>query len=556
MQHLYLNMKRTACFAALAALLLVASSCAKSRLEQMQMAKDVTISCTPEVLEIKAGKIDATVTVTCPKDYFHPKATMDVLPVLVYEGGEQAGRLLQYQGDKVKDNYKPVSSKGATVTERLNFKYVPGCEKAHLELRPTIYFDGKTYAVEPIKVADGCIATYQLAKLGGVYTVKPDGYQPILYRTTEGRILYDVGSDKVNQEQFETNSMVNYKNSLEYLQTDDRTTIKDTKIVAYTSPEGGKEYNDKLSDKRAGTAEQAWDKVSSGLELSGVEVQSAGQDWDGFRDAVARSNIQDKDLILRVLSMYSDPAVRESEIKNLSQIYQEINKRVFPELRRARLVTSTEWRNYDDAELVALAEEKGLDRMDEPSVLHLASIAETSESKETLYKYAISTFNSDVARYNLALLYLDAGRTNLGGAYLGKIKEPDADVLNATGVVAMRNEDWQDADMCYWKADNEESRQNRVVMDIIRGDYELAKKDAEGLTGPNAAVANILAGDLDAASAALTCNCAKSNYLRAIIAARKGKTAEAKELLEAVKAASPALAERAESDIEFAALAN
>ena len=556
MQHLYLNMKRTASLAALAALLLVATSCAKSRLEQMQMAKDVTVSCTPGVLEIKAGKIDAAVTVTCPKGYFHPKATMDVVPVLVYEGGEQTGRLLQYQGDKVKDNYKPVSSKGETVTERLSFKYVPGCEKAHLELRPTIHYDGKTYEVPAVKVADGCIATYQLAKLDGEYTVKPDGYEPILYRTTEGRILYEVGSDKVNKDQFETNSMVNYKNSLEYLQTDDRTTIKDTKIVAYTSPEGGKEYNDKLSDKRAGTAEQAWDKVSSGLELTGVEVQSAGQDWDGFREAVEKSNIQDKDLILRVLSMYSDPAVRESEIKNLSQIYQEINKRVFPELRRARLVTSTEWRNYNDAELVALAEEKGLDRFDEPSILHLASIAETMESKETLYKLAISKFNSDVARYNLAMLYLDAGRTNLGGAYLSKIKEPDADALNATGVVAMRNEDWQAADLCFWKAGNDASKHNRIAMDIIRGDYELAKKDAEGLTGINAAVANILAGDLDAAGAALTCDCPKSKYVRAIIAARKGQTAEAKELLEAAKAASPALAERAARDIEFAALAN
>ncbi|MBR4827177.1 MAG: hypothetical protein IKZ91_04780 [Bacteroidales bacterium] len=549
-------MKRILTFAAFLALALLSTSCAKSRLEQMQLAQNIVISCDPQVLEIRAGQIPVTVTVNVPKGYFHSKATMDVTPVLVYEGGEQTGRFLQYQGDKVKDNYKPVSSKGETVTERLGFKYVPGCEKARLELRGVIYYKGKSYPVDAIKIADGCIATYQLADLGGVYPVKPDGYQPILYRTTEGRILYDVNSDKVNKDQFETNSMVNYKNSLEYLQTDERTTIKDTKILAYASPEGGKEYNAELSDKRAGTAEKAWDKVSSGLELSGVEVQSVGQDWEGFQDAVAKSTIRDKDLILRVLSMYSDPAIRESEIRNLSQIYQEINKTVFPELRRARLVTNTEWRNYDDEELVKLAEEKGIDRFDEPSVLHLATIAETAESKETLYKYAIEKFNSDLARYNLAMLYLDEGRTSLGGAYLSKIKEPDADVLNATGVVAMRNEDWQQADMCFWKADNESARQNRVVMDIIRGDYQTAVKDAEGLKGSNAAVANILAGNLDAASAALTCKCAKANYLRAVIAARKGQSAEAKQYLEEAKAADPALAERAARDIEFAALAN
>jgi len=549
-------MKRILSFAALTALMLLGTSCAKSRVEQMQMAKDVTISCTPEILEIQAGKIPATVTVTCPKGYFHPKATMDVIPVLVYEGGEQVGRTLQYQGDKVKDNFKVVSSKGATVTERLTFNYVPGCEKSHLELRPTIRYKDLEYTIDPIKVADGCYATYQLADMVGVYEYKPDGYQPVLHRTTEGRILYQVGSDKVNQDQFETNSMVNYKNSLEYLKTDDRTTIKDTKIVAYTSPEGGKEYNDKLSDKRSVTAEKAWDKVSSGLELSGVEVESMGQDWEGFREAVSKSNIRDKDLILRVLSMYSDPAVRESEIRNLSQIYQEINKTVFPELRRARLVTNTDWRNYDDEELIKRAEEKGLDRFDEPSILHLATLATSMESKENLYKLAINKFNSDVARYNLAKLYLDNGKTSLGGAYLSKIKEPDADVLNATGVVAMRNEDWQDADMCFWKAGNTAAAENRVVMDIIRGDYTTAKKDAAGLKGCNAAVAQILAGDLEAAEASLEGDSPKENYIRAIIAARKGKNGEAQHLLNTATAADPALAERLKTDIEFAALAN
>ena len=136
-------MKRILTFAAFSALVLMSASCAKSRLEQMQLAKDVVINCNPEVLEIKGGKIPATVTVICPKGYFHPNATMDVTPVLVYDGGEIAAPVLQYQGDKVKDNYKVVSSAGATVKERLSFNYVPGCEKAHLELRPVIHFKNK-----------------------------------------------------------------------------------------------------------------------------------------------------------------------------------------------------------------------------------------------------------------------------------------------------------------------------------------------------------------------------------------------------------------------------
>ena len=547
-------MKRFSVFAALAALVLFSVSCSKSRIEQMKLAQNVVISCNPEVLEIKGGVIPVTVSVTVPKGYFHPKATMDVVPVLVYGDGGAVSGTLQYQGDKVKDNFKVVSSAGTTVVERLSFPYKPGCEKAYLELRSVIHFNGKDYPVDPVKIAEGCIATYQLADLGGLYEPKPDGYQAVLYRTTEGRILYDVNSDKVRQDQFETNSMVNYKNSLDYLKEDERYTIKGTQIVAYASPEGGKDYNAKLSDKRSVTAKSALDAVAKDIEFTGTEVKSVGQDWEGFQEAVAKSNIEDKDLILRVLSMYSDPAVRESEIRNMSQIYSEINKRVFPELRRARLVTSTEFRNYDDDELVALAEKKGLDRFDEPSVLRLATIAKTPESKETLYKYAISKFNSDTARYNLALLYLDQGKTSLGGAYLSKIKEPDADVLNATGVVAMRNEDWDLAAKCFEQAGDKRSRENFGIMNILRGKYDIAAKSFSGYKGDNAVIANILNCDLAAASAAVEGEGARTDYLRAIIAARKGEVSEARKFLDAACAADQALKERSVTDIEFAAL--
>ena len=548
-------MKRFSVFAALAALALLSVSCAKSRMEQMQLAKDIVISCTPEVLEIVGGKVPVTVSVTCPKGYFDHRATMDVTPVLVYEGGELLqDRVLQYQGDKVKDNYKVVAYQGATITEKLVFKYVPGIEKSHLELRAVIHYKDQDYPVNPVKVADGCIATYQLASIGGEYPVKPDGYQQVIERSTEGRILYDVNSDVVRKQELDSYQMEYYLYALDGMQADERTTVKGTEIVAYASPEGGQDYNAALSDKRADSAKAAWDKLSRDLELSGISVKSIGQDWEGFKEAVAKSDIQDKDLILRVLSMYSDPAVRESEIRNLSQIYAEINKSVFPELRRARFITSSEYRNWSDEELIARAEQ-GLDKFDEPSLLRLATITESPEAKEPLYKLAVSKYNSDTARYNLAALYLDQQKNSLADAYLGKIKEPDADVLNARGVVAMRKGEYADAAEFFRKADNDKSKENVVVMNILKGDYAAAKQAAEGLKGHNAAVANILAGDLDAASDALKCQCARTKYIRAIIAARKGDTAAARELLEAAKAASPALAERAGWDIEFAALA-
>lgn len=551
-------MKRIFTFTALVALVMMSASCAKSRLEQMQLAQGVVIQCQPEVLEIKGGKIPVSVTVTCPKDYFHPKATMDVVPVLVYEGGELTAATLQYQGDKVKDNFKVISSAGTTVREKFSFPYVEGCEKARLELRSVIHYKDKNYPVEPVKVADGCIATYQLADLGGVYSCKPDGYKAVIEVNTEARILYDVNSDKVKASELETYAMEGYKYRLGKLQEDERTTVKGTQIVAYASPEGGKDYNEKLSDRRAGTAQKAWDKISKDtkdIELTGVEVKSMGQDWEGFQEAVSKSNIEDKDLILRVLSMYSDPAVRENEIRNMSQIYSEINKTVFPELRRARFVTSSEYRNYDNEELLKIADEKGLDGFDESALLRLAAISNSGESKETLYKFAIDKYNSDTARYNLALLYLSQGKTSLAGAYLSKIKEADADVLNAAGVVALRNEDYTEAAKCFERSGNAKAKENVVVMNIIKGDYAAAVKAADGMKGCNASIANLLNGDLDAASAALKCKCAKSNYIRAVIAARRGQTEEARKYLDDATSRSEALKARATRDIEFAALA-
>ena len=542
----------------LCAAVVAAAACSKSRAEQMKLAENVQIQCNPEVLALVGDQIPVDLTVTYPDGYFHPKAILEVTPVLVYGGGEeQKGPTFVYQGEKVLDNFKVVYKAGGTVKEHFAFKYDEGVEQAYLELRGVARIKDKEIAIPAVKVADGTIVTQLLAETEGYYSYKKDNYQAVLHEQTEGQVMYDYNSSTIKNSELRSQSIKELQAALAAIEADPRYTVTGTSIVAYASPEGGQTYNAKLSDQRAASAERAWSKVTGEKDApDNLEIRSIGQDWEGFREAVAKSNIQDKDLILRVLSMYSDPAVRESEIRNMSQIYSEINKRVFPELRRARLVTSTEFRNYDDDELVEMAEKKGLDRFDEPSVLRLAAIAKTTESKETLYKYAISKFNSDTARYNLAMLYLDEGKTSLGGAYLSKIKEPDADVLNATGVVAMRNGDWDLASKCFEQAGDKRSRENFGLMNIIRGDYATAAKAFSASKGDNAAIANILNGDLKAAEAALEGDGARTDYLRAIIAARKGEVSEARKLLDAACAADSALKERSINDIEFAALAN
>ncbi len=535
---------------ALCALVVSAASCSKSRAEQMKLAENVDVKCNPEVLALVGDKIPAEITVTYPAKYFHPKATLEVTPVLVYEGGEQVGPTFTYQGEKVKDNYKVVAYDGGAVKESVAFKYEKGVEKSYLELRSTAYYKGKPIEIPAIKVADGCNVTQLLATTNGEYSFKKDAYQDVIKETAEGQVLYDYNSANVKRSELRSSSVKELQAALEEIEAEPRYTITGTKIIAYASPEGGQAYNAKLSDKRAASANKAWKKVTGGLKADNLEVQSVGQDWEGFQDAVKNSNITDKELILRVLSMYSDPAVRESEIRNMSQVYTEINKNVFPALRRARFIAEVDYKNFSEAELEELAA-KAVDVLDEEALLRVASKSDDAARKAELYKLAVKKFSSDRANFNLAVLALNDGKTADAEKYLAAVKDQDADVVNAKGVCEFRKGNYDAAANLFKQSSTAEANANLGTIDLLKGNYAAAAAELEGTGSHNAAVAFILAGQLDKASAAITCNCARSNYLRAIIAARKGNTADVNKYLEVAKK-NAAFKARAEKDVEFA----
>ncbi len=543
-------MKRIFKIFALCALVVAAASCSKSRAEQMKLAENVKVSCTPEVLALVGDKIPAEITVTYPAKYFHPKATLEVTPVLVYEGGEQAAQTFTYQGEKVQDNYTVVAYDGGTVKESVSFKYVKGVEKSYLELRSVAYYKGKPIEIPAIKVADGCNVTQMLATTGGEYEFKKDAYQDVIKESAEGQILYDYNSANVKNSQLRSNSVKELQAALEEIESDPRYTVTATKIVAYASPEGGQEYNAKLSDKRAASAKKAWKKVTGGMEADNLEVKSMGQDWEGFQEAVQKSNISDKELILRVLSMYSDPAVRESEIRNMSQVYTEINKNVFPELRRARFIADVDYKNFSEAELEELSR-KAIDVLDEEALLRVAAKSDDAARKAELYKIAVKKFNSDRANFNLAVLSLNDGKVDDAAKYLAAVKNVDADVINAKGVCELRKGNYDAAAKLFKQSGTTEAKANLGTVDLLKGNYSQAAAELDGTGSHNTAVAYILAGQLDKASAAITCNCPRSNYLRAIIAARKGNASDVAKYLEIAKK-NPAFKARAEKDVEFA----
>ena len=534
----------------LSAIVLGFAAIACSSAEKMaEMAENVTVKCEPAVLEVVAGEIDATVSVTYPEDYFHPKAILEVTPVIVYEGGEVAMEPFYFQGEKVEDNYEVVPSEGATITKKVHFEYVPGMEKCYLELRGVATNKKKSVDMPSKKVADGANTTYMLVCKDGKLDLKADNYQEIIKQTAEGQILYQINSSTVRNSQLKGQSVKDYQAALDEILANERKTLVSTDVIAYASPDGKEDQNAKLSDNRSKSAEKAYGKVVKGKEVSGdVNVTSIAEDWEGFQELVAASDLEDKDLIIRVLSMYSDPAVREKEIKNMSAVYSTLAKNVLPELRRARFIANVEYKNYTSEELLQLIEDN-IDVLDETALLRAATLVKEDAQKIDLYKKAAEKFESATAKYNMAVTYLHMNEIAKAEAALEGLAQ-DADWNNAKGVIALRNNDLEAAAKYFAAAGNETAKENAAVLDILNGKYEAAAAKLAGVKGYNAALAQLLVGNY-APAAALKCECAKVAYLRAVAAARQGNAEAVKTNLEAAGKCE-CLAERAAKDVEFA----
>ena len=517
------------------------------------LADQVKVECNPEVLEVVANSIDADVTVTFPEKYFHKKAILEVVPVMKFDGQEVEGEPFIYQGEKVTENYKTVGKDGASITEHVHFPYVKGMEKSELVGRATVKYKKKSWAFpEDIKIADGANTTYMLASKGGSYAAAADNYQEVIPEEVEAQILYLINSANVRSNQLTSESIKEYKTGVQDVMKDERRTITGTDIIAYASPDGPEKRNNTLSDQRAASAQSAFKQVSKKLETGGIVTRSIGEDWEGFQELVNNSNIEDKDLILRVLSMYSDPDVREREIKNMSSVYGTLAKDVLPELRRARFVTNVEFQNYTAEELMALVEDN-IDVLDEEALLRSATLVDDPAAKLEIYKQAIKKFDSDRAKLNSACILLDQGKDEQAEAMLKKVSDRSIEGLNnLRGVLALRDGEFNKAAEFFEKETAESGKVNLGTLDILNGNYAAAAKKLAGTGDANEALAYILNGDLAKASALLKDkDCELAAYERAIIAARQGKAAEAKAELAKIKNCKE-LKARAENDIEFA----
>ena len=534
----------------IAAALVMAVAC-DNPAKMAEFADKVTIKCNPEVLEVVAGEINADVTVDFPADYFSKKAILEVTPVIIFDGGEVEGKPFVYEGGKVNDNYKIVyKNLGATYTEKVNFKYKPGMEKCQLVARAVVKAKGKQYKFpKDIKIADGANTTYMLIEQGGAVDFVADNYQSVIPETEEAQILYLINSADVRSSEINSKDIKAYKDALKNLENDSRREVKGTEIVAYASPDGGEELNGKLSSNREKSAAKAFGKATKSINAGAVSTRSIGQDWEGFKELVGNSNIEDKDLIIRVLSMYSDPNVREREIKNMSSVYSSLAQNVLPQLRRARFITSVEYTNYTETELKDLVQ-NNIDVLDEEALLRVATLVKDDSQKIMIYDQAISKYGSDRARCNAAALYLKKGNVAAAKKYIAGAKDSDA-VKNLQGVIALR-EDRRDDAVKYFTAAGEAGVENLAIVDVLNGNYEAAAAKMSGKTGYNKAVIDLLNNNLGKVESDLgDCSCPRSSYVKAVAAARMGDAAKANEYIQKASVKDE-LAARATKDVEFA----
>ncbi len=541
-------MKKSIKFLSLA-ILALATSCASPK-KMAEMAENVKVACVPGVLEVVAGEIKADLEVSYPADYFHPQAILEVTPVIVYEGGESKLEPIIYQGEKVKDNYTVVPKDGGVVKESLVFEYVEGMEKSYLELRGVVKHKKKSYTLPSKKVADGANTTYMLVCTKGKIDYKADEYQEIIKQTAEGQFLYTINSSYVRYNQTKSESVKNFQSAIEEIKANERKALVSTDIVAYASPDGKEDQNNTLSNKRSESAEKAFNKVTKESPLDvPVNVKSIGEDWEGFQELVAKSDLEDKDLIIRVLSMYSDPAVREKEIKNMSAVYKTLAADVLPELRRARFIANVEYTNFTSEELLELIEENA-DVLDEEALLRTATLVNEPSKKIAIYEKAVAKFGSDRAQFNIAVANIKQGKIAAAKAALAKVENQDADYKNAMGVVALNEKDCAAAKEFFTAAGTCAANQNLAVVDILSGDYEAAAAKLADVEGYNKNLALVLTGKADQAKE-LKCACPCSSYLNAVIAARKGDAEGVKTFLKAASE-DKELAEKATKDVEFA----
>ncbi len=516
---------------------------------------------TPQVLEAVNGQVPATINGKFPEKYFNKKAVVEVTPVLRWEGGEAKGQSSTFQGEKVQGNDQTISYKmGGNYTMKTVFDYVPEMAKSELYLEFTATIGKKTVEIPAVKIADGVISTSELVNQT-LKTATPalgeDAFQRIIKEKSEANIMF-----LIQQANIRASELKNAKNltaEAKEINESANKKITDVQISAYASPDGALDLNTNLAEKRRDNAEKALAKELKKNKVEApVDAEYTAEDWEGFQELVSKSNIQDKELILRVLSMYSDPEQREQEIKNISAVYSTLAEEILPQLRRSRLTLNYEIIGKSDEEISSLAQSDP-SKLNVEELLYAATLTDDAAQQEAIYTKAAAQFPNDYRAFNnLAKLAYQKGDMAKAESYLKKAAAiNDAPEVNMNlGLIALVKGDKASAESYLGKAAGAEGLNEALGnLYIAQGKYAQAVTAFGDLKTNSAALAQILAKDYNKARATLdgVKNAdAYTDYLKAVLGARTNNPSAVTSNLKKAVAADPTLAKKAASDLEFA----
>ena len=554
-------MRKTLLFSLTAGSFLMMTSCSK-----MGPLSADNFTVTPKPLETQAGVVSATVNGAFPEKYMKKKAVVTVTPELRFGDGKVVkGEAATFQGEKVMGNDQVISYRmGGHYTMKTAFAYNPEMQKSDMYLTFDARRGKKVYNVPAVKVNYGIIATselYRQALTNGGGCLALDSFQRVKAKKQEANIKFLINQANLRKSELKNNSVGEFVKLLKEINKDrEGLNLQNVEIQAYASPEGGFKFNDKLANKRQNVSEKYVRKEMKSAGVEGnLDAHYTAQDWEGFQQLVQASNIQDKDVILRVLSMYKDPQEREQQIRNMSEGFRELADAILPELRRSRLIIHYETIGRNDEQIKAQYNEDAA-KLSADELLYYATLEEDAAKKEEIYAKTAQLYTNDYRPLNnLAVMAFNRGDEAKAKELLAQAitKSNNAAEANATlGLIALKNGNVAEAENLIAKATDANALNEALGnLSIAKGNYAQAEEYFKDSYNNSAALAQLLNKNYAAAKATLN-NIKNPNgltsYLHAIVSARQGNKYAANSYLKEALQKDPSLKAYAENDLEFA----
>ena len=550
-----MNKKFLLAFFLLAAILAF-SSCSN----KLKPLAEEYIKAEPQPLEAIGGKVPVTINATIPAKWFNKKAVVTITPVLRYQGGEAWGTAYTYQGEKVKGNNQVIPYKeGANVTMKSSFTYKPEMKKSELFLTFDAKIKNKTVKLPDVKIGEGVLATSALADAATANAaIAADKFQRIIKEAHDASIMFLIQQAELRSKELKKDEISDWKDLVKNADEAPNQNVA-IEIQAYASPDGGVELNTGLAERREKNTDKYLAKELKKMKVDvPVDAKYTAQDWEGFQELVSKSNIQDKDLVLRVLSMYSDPEQREQEIKNISSVFSTLADEILPQLRRSRLVANIEIIGKSDDEISALAKNDPK-ALNVEEILYAATLTNNDAEKTAIYNKASELYPNDYRTWNnVGMMAFRAGDLAKAEQMFNKANSvknnPEANMN--LGLIALTKGDQAKAQQLFGSASGvAELSEALGVLYLEQGEWTKAANSFGSVKSNNAALAQILTKDYNKASQTLNAvpnPDAITSYLKAIVAARTNDANGVVSNLKAAIAKDGSLKKEAAIDLEFA----